>query len=60
MSSLSTTSLKEVLGEFGSDVMKGVIMYNTISSLGTFVSSLSCFGHWYCGLKGNAVDYSFH
>lgn len=55
MSSLSTScSLKEVLGEFGSDVVKEVVMYEMISSLGTFASSLFCFGHWCCGLKGDS------
>lgn len=27
-------------------------MYKMVSSLGSFVSSLSYFGHWYCGLQG--------
>lgn len=61
MRSLATScSLKEVLGEFGSDGMKGVVMYKMISSLGTFASSLFCFGHWSGGLKGDSADYSFH
>lgn len=61
MSSLCTKcSLKEVLGEFESDVLKGVIQYKILSRLGTFVSFLSCFGDEHCGLKVNVVDCSLH
>lgn len=55
----TSCSLNEVLGEFENDVTKGVIQHKTLSSLGTFASSLSSFGDGHYGLKGNIVDYSF-